>query len=159
MHIESTRFGTIEIRDDALIDFPDGLIGLTGRRYALLVQSEDSPFHWLHSADDPGLALPVTNPWLFFADYDIRVSDEDVRQLGLGAPEEADIFCVVRAGEQLEDFMVNLAAPIVIHAAKAIGRQILNDAHGYAVRQHLFAEVELADVRPAAPVSVAAVPG
>ena len=35
MQIESTRFGRVDIADDAVINFPDGLIGLPGTRYAL----------------------------------------------------------------------------------------------------------------------------
>ena len=31
---ESSRFGTIEIAADAVIEFPSGLIGLGGSRYA-----------------------------------------------------------------------------------------------------------------------------
>src|SRR5437667_11937007 len=104
MQIESTRFGTIEIRDDAVLTFPDGLIGLPGTRYALIAQSEGTAFYWLHSVDDPAIALPVTNPWLFFAEYEVRVPSEDQDKLGLEHPEHADIFCVVRAAEHIEDF-------------------------------------------------------
>ena len=83
MQIESTRFGTIDIRDDAVITFPDGLIGLPGTRYALIAQSDETAFYWLHSVDDPAIALPVTNPWLFFGDYEVRVADEDAGKLDL----------------------------------------------------------------------------
>ena len=104
MQIESTRFGTIEIRDDAVITFPDGLIGLPGTRWALLAQSESAAFYWLHSIDDPAIALPVTNPWLFFSDYEVSVPDEDAGLLNLASADQADIFCVVRASDRIEDF-------------------------------------------------------
>jgi len=157
MHIESTRFGTIELSDDAVLEFRDGLIGLPGKRWALIAQSDDTPFYWLHSVDDPSLALPVTSPWLFFPDYEARVADDDAAALELDGPEEASIFCVVRAASRLEDFTVNLLAPVVIHAAKRLGRQVINEAGGYSVRAPLFAEVELQQVEPASPgVPVAA---
>jgi flagellar assembly factor FliW len=157
MQIDSTRFGRIEIREDAVLEFPDGLIGLPGTRYALIAQTEDSPFYWLHSVDDPDLALPVTNPWLFFGDYEARVSDDDAAALGLEGPEQATIFCVVRASDKIEEFTVNLLAPVVLHAARRIGRQVINEAGGYRVREPLFAEVELNAVEPASPgVPVAA---
>jgi len=157
MHIDSTRFGRIEIREDAVLEFPEGLVGLPGTQYALIAQSEDSPFYWLHSLEDPDLALPVTSPWLFFTDYEARVSDDDAAALGLEGPEEASIFCVVRAAERPEDFTANLLAPVVVHAARRIGRQIINEAGGYRVREPLFAEVELNAVEPASPgVPVAA---
>ena len=34
--LKSTRFGDVEISDDALVEFPNGLIGLRGTRYALV---------------------------------------------------------------------------------------------------------------------------
>jgi flagellar assembly factor FliW len=36
MTFESSRFGTLEIATDEVIEFPAGLIGLGGARYALL---------------------------------------------------------------------------------------------------------------------------
>ena len=148
MQIDSTRFGAIEIRDDAVLTFPDGIIGLPGARWVLLAQSEGSAFLWLHSVDDPSIALPVTSPWLFFSDYEVEVSDEDAARLGLEHAEQAEIFCVVRATEQLEDFTVNLRGPIVVHVEQRVGRQVINTAADYNVRQPLFAQVELSEVRP-----------
>jgi flagellar assembly factor FliW len=157
MIIDSTRFGPTEIREEAVLTFRDGLIGLPGTRWALIAQTESSPFYWLHSLDDPGLALPVTNPWLFFNEYEMRVSDEDARALELDGPEAATIFCVVRAAPALEDFSVNLLAPVVLNAARRVGRQVMNELGGYRVRQPLFAEVDLQQVEPASPgVPVAA---
>jgi flagellar assembly factor FliW len=147
MQIDSTRFGTLEVRDDTVLSFPDGLIGLPGRRYALLAQSEQTPFYWLHSVDRPDVAVPVTMPWLFFADYEVRVPDEDAAQLQLGEPGSAEIFCVVRAAPALEDFTINLAGPVLVNSERRIGRQIINGAGGYAVRQPLFSEVELNEAR------------
>ena len=34
-------------------------------------------FVWLHSVDDPAIAIPLTNPWKFFADYAVELSDSD----------------------------------------------------------------------------------
>jgi flagellar assembly factor FliW len=159
MHIKSTRFGDIEIRDDAVIEFSDGLIGLPGTRWALIAPTESSVFFWLHSVDEPSLALPVTMPWLFFGGYEVQVSDEDAARLELENPEQADIFIVVRAGEELEDFTANLCGPIVIHGARRLGRQIINEVSGYAVRQPLFSEVDLASVPPANPAAPMAATG
>ena len=85
------------------------------------------------------------------------MSDEDAARLELSDPADADILCVVRASEHLEDFSANLVAPVVLHTNKRLGRQIINDAHGYAVREPLFGEVELGDVQATTPrVPVAA---
>jgi flagellar assembly factor FliW len=157
MHIESTRFGRVDVRDDSVITFPKGLIGLPGIRYVLLAQDEGSAFYWLHSVDDPAIALPVANPWLFFADYEVEVSDEDVRTVGLSGAADADIFCVVRAAERLDDFTINLRGPLVMNGQTRVAVQTINEAGDYQVRQPLFAAADAASAAPSTPaVPVAA---
>src|ERR1051326_3005354 len=111
MQIPSTRFGTLEVRDDALLQFPDGLIGLPGTGWALIARREGSPFMWLHSTEHAELALPVTNPWLFFPEYEVKVSDADAQRLELAGAEDAFILCVVRATASPGDTTINLASP------------------------------------------------
>jgi len=149
MLCESTRFGSFEIPDEDVLVFADELAGLPGTRYALIGKAEQLPFVWLHSTERAELAVPVTDPWLFVPDYDVRVPDEDVQRLGLTSPEDAEIYCVVRAVGEVEDHSINLAAPIVIHAARRLGRQIINAAGRYPVRHPLFSEVELNEVQRA----------
>ena len=76
--IESPRFGRVEIDPDTVIEFPEGLIGLGGSRYALLTSDPDSPLMWLHCVDDPSLSLPVAEPQLP-AQLALG-SDDDIRQ-------------------------------------------------------------------------------
>ncbi|MFN8224940.1 MAG: flagellar assembly protein FliW [Gaiellales bacterium] len=147
MLLESTRFGEIEVDDTDVLTLPDGLIGLPGTTYTLLTIGEDSPFRWLHSVDDPELALPVSSPWSFFSDYEVRVPDDDVASLGLEDAGAAEILCVVRAAEELENFTINLAAPIVIHRGRGVARQVINEVIGYDVRQPLLSEAQLTELR------------
>ena len=142
--IDSTRFGTIEIQDEAVIQFPNGLIGLTGKRYALVAREENGAFQWLHSLDDPSLAIPVTNPFVFFQSYEVEISSAEADRIGISEPEQADVYVTVRAGEQLEDFRANLRAPILITAGR--GYQVINEASDAPVRAPLFDQVALEQV-------------
>jgi flagellar assembly factor FliW len=135
--LESTRFGTLEIPHEAVVEFPNGLIGLGGRRYALLARSEDATFVWLHSLEDPDLALPLTNPWRFFTSYEVELGDDEAERIGVGDTDAA-VYVTVRAGEVLEDFSANLRAPILI--AQGAGHQVINQAPDAPVRAPLFAE-------------------
>jgi len=134
--IDSTRFGTIEIPSHAVVEFPTGLIGLGGSRYVLIARDENSPFVWLHSVDDPSLAVAVTNPFQFFPEYGVELSDAEAERLGITDPAEADVYVTVRAAEVLEDFTVNLRAPILI--SKGRGFQVINEAEAAPVRAPLF---------------------
>jgi flagellar assembly factor FliW len=141
--IDSTRFGALDIPDDAVIEFPNGLIGLGGTRYTLIAREESAPFLWLHSIDDPSLAIPVTNPWNFFASYEVEVSDSEAERIGVTDPAQAEVLVTVRAGESLDDFRANLRAPILIAGGR--GHQVINEATGTSVRAPLFAEVAEAE--------------
>jgi flagellar assembly factor FliW len=136
--IDSSRFGTLEIPSEDVIDFPAGLIGLGGRRFALVANDGDSAFSWLHSIDDPTLALPVTNPWHFFSDYAVDLSDEAAAPITADAADVA-VFVTVRAGAELSDFYANLRAPILI--AEGQGHQVINESTDAPVRAALFPPV------------------
>ena len=141
--IDSTRFGSLDIPDDAVLEFPNGLIGLGGTRYTLIAREESAPFLWLHSIDDPSLAIPVTTPWQFFAQFAVEISDSEAERIGVTDPSEAEVLVTVRAGESLDDFRANLRAPILISGGR--GHQVINEADGTSVRAPLFAEVAEAE--------------
>lgn len=130
--IDSTRFGRIEVAEGSEIAFPDGLVGLDSRRFALIARAPDDAFVWLHSLEDPALALPLADPHRFFSAFALEPA----------APAGAAVYVTVRAAERPEDFTANLRAPIVI--ADGVGRQVLNEADGAALRAPLLAELAAA---------------
>ncbi len=131
----SSRFGTLEVDESSVIEFPSGLIGLPGRRWALVPAGPESPFQWLHSLEQEDLALPVTSPWEFFADYSVQLSDADTERVGSEDPEAVAVLVTVRATPELSDFSANLRAPIVIHGGR--GHQLINEASDAPVRASL----------------------
>ena len=135
--MESSRFGTLEIADESVIEFPAGLIGLGGHRYALLARTEDAAFQWLHALDEPDVALPVTDPFTFFPGFEVRLSDDEAARIGITDPDRADVLVIVRAAEELQHFSVNLLAPILI--ADGTGFQVINEAPDAPVRAPLLA--------------------
>jgi flagellar assembly factor FliW len=130
--IDSTRFGRIEVASDSEIAFPDGLAGFDSCRFTLIAREQDDAFVWLHSLDDPALALPLADPGRFFSAFAIEPAQ----------PADAAIYVTVRAAERPEDFTANLRAPIVI--ADGIGRQVINETPGADLRAPLFAELAAA---------------
>ncbi len=125
LSFESTRFGTVEVDPSAVVEFPEGLIGLGGSRFAL-VGEDDEAIVWLHAVDDPDLAVPVADPWVFFEDYAVDVPDEAAERLGIADPSQARVLVVVRVGPTAEECFANLKAPILLIDGK--GHQVLNEA-------------------------------
>ena len=122
---DSSRFGTVEVDEGAVIEFPNGLIGLGGARYALVGEPEDA-IVWLHSVEDPDLAVPVAKPWTFFPDYAIDLPDEEAERIGVSDPGDAEVLVVVRVGATPQECFANLKAPVLVANGK--GHQVLNEA-------------------------------
>ncbi len=132
MHVDTTRFGSIEASQDDLVVFPDGIPGFAGRREMIVIaggdllgldaHSEHPSLYWLQDVHDPDLAFLTTVPWSAYPDYDIEIdafADADVEDLCILA-----IVTVRRDGERAV-LTANLLAPIVIDQARRIGKQVI----------------------------------
>ena len=137
--VNSSRFGEFEVPGEAVIEFPAGLIGIGGRRFALLTREESGAFKWLQEVEDAELAVPVTDPFAFFPDYEVRISDAEAARIGIADAADADVLAIVRAAERLEDFCANLLAPILVSGG--VGHQVINEAPEAPVRAPLLAEM------------------
>ena len=113
----NTRFGDLEVPEDTIVELPEGLIGIPGRRYAVL-SLDDGPFRWLQSLEDPAFALPVCDPRAFFGDVTVEIGDHDRERMGLDEDTDAVVWTTVRATPEGEWF-ANLRAPLVLVGTRA----------------------------------------
>jgi flagellar assembly factor FliW len=137
--VESARFGSVEIAPESIVEFPDGLIGLGGHRFALINTGAPSPFVWLQSLENPALALPVTNPHRFFNAFSVELNEGEAERIGLDDGAPADVYVTVTASAEIAEFTANLKAPILIRDGRA--HQVINQAEGVSVRTPLFPDV------------------
>ena len=60
------------VDDERIMSLPSGLLGFPNQnRFALIQTGTENYFFWLQSLDDPNLAFVVTDPTIFFKDYDV----------------------------------------------------------------------------------------
>ena len=142
MKIFTTRFGEIEVPDDRVMVIPDGILGFPGEtRYVLLEHdSEGTPFKWLQSVDNPGLAFIVIDPHLVVEDYRVEFSDDVTALLGARepGPQLATMSIIHIPREDPIGMTVNLRAPIVVNVEKRTGAQIILPNENYPIRHRLF---------------------
>jgi flagellar assembly factor FliW len=134
--VNSSRFGELEVPGEALIEFPDGMIGVGGDRFALLTREESGAFKWLQETSQADLALPVTDPFQFFPDYEVVVSDDEAERIGITDPATAEVLVVVRAADDSGEVSANLLAPILV--AAGVGHQVMNEAGWAPLREPLL---------------------
>jgi flagellar assembly factor FliW len=133
---QSIRFGSIEIPAEDVIEFPLGLIGLGGLRYALIDRNPGTGFLWLHCVDDEALALPVVKPEQFFSTFTLDIAPEDRERTGIQDTDGVEVYVTVRATPNPLDITANLRAPLVIRDGH--GYQVINVSEDASLQAPLF---------------------
>ncbi|MBE3587708.1 MAG: flagellar assembly protein FliW [Thermoanaerobacteraceae bacterium] len=130
----------MQIGQGKTLTFPAGLPGLPAEltEFELVAVAEDSPFFFLQSLQDENTGFILVNPFAFFPNYEFDLPEEDARALGIKAPEEAAVFCIVNASRGLASATVNLLAPVVVNAATGTARQVVLVDGRYSIRHPLF---------------------
>ncbi len=126
MKIQTARFGSMEVTEEHLIHFRDGMIGFSTLKNYVLVESPSMPLVlWLQSTERPGVAFPLIEPWFFKRDYKVTLSDADKVSIKLEEGDRTKIFDVLTIPEDMTKMTVNLKAPIVINLDKSAASQVI----------------------------------
>lgn len=125
-------FGTIDVADDKIITMERGMIGFPNLTHFALIfdeEKKDKKFKimWLQSMDDGDVAFPVADPIQIKEDYKPLVNEEIIAPLGEMNEENTYILVTVTVPKKVEDFSVNLKAPIVINMDTNKGAQIITE--------------------------------
>jgi len=142
MHIQTTRFGELELEEGRLIQFPEGMIGFPDdKAFVLLEHRPGSPFMWLQSTETPELAFVIVNPLLIRSDYLESLPPQE-RELVTGKKGQVPLlFAVVTipSGDPRK-MTVNLLGPVVIDVQAKTGRQVILANSGYRTQHPVLQE-------------------
>ena len=145
MILNTSGFGEVEIEEDKIIRFSQGIPGFAdSKRYIILdhPNGPDVPFKCLHSVDDADLAFVITDPLLFNCDYNPDIDEDDLKELDITSPDNRGMIVIVTIphGEP-EKMTANLQGPILINLATREAKQILLVSDDYPIRYPLFQNI------------------
>jgi flagellar assembly factor FliW len=137
--LTGTRFGAVEFVELDVLTIHEGLIGFpTLTQFLLLAHGEQSPFQWLQSVDEPGIAFLVVDPVSFVPDYAPEIDDVQAEALALSESTPRLLRTTARLiGQPVEELSLNLAAPIVLNLEQRIGKQVVLDNEAYNIRHRV----------------------
>jgi len=134
-----TKFGEMEIEEQDIIRFPLGLPGFEHlRRFALQSPADLEPFRFFVPLDNPDISFIVTDPFLFFPDYEFDLDDMSKTEIEVTEESRLTVVVIVNVRDQIENATVNLAAPVVINDGKRLGKQVILSSSRYTTRHRLF---------------------
>jgi len=127
--IKNTRFGTIEVADDTVISFGNGLLGFPDEKQFVLVE-RNGDLGYLQSVNTPWLAFAVMDAALLAPAYPVPSGAKIAKDAGLAGDATAMLLMVVN-DEQQERLDINLLAPLVVDVDTRTGAQVLLDPQRY----------------------------
>lgn len=142
MNINTKAFGDIEIAEDKVITFENGIIGFPELKRFTLLHDEDrgtgAGIRFLQSIDEPGFAMPVMDPLIVKPDYDPEVEDEFLTCLGSITEENILVLVTVAVPSDLTQMSVNLQGPIIINVEERRACQLIVENDGYPVKFPIY---------------------
>lgn len=124
MRIETQRFGALQVEEQELFLFPQGLIGLETLRQWMLVPDPENPaVAWLQSASRGDRALAMISPRVFVPDYRIQIPAHSLGALQLRSDHRTYVLTTLsgRPG----GMTTNLRAPVLINLDRRLGCQVV----------------------------------
>mgnify|MGYP001101258832 FL=1 len=142
MKINTKIFGEIDIAEDKIILFENGIVGFPElKRFALLHDEEkgtDVGIRFLHSLDEPGFAMPVMDPLVVKPDYDPEVDDELLAAAGHVTMDNILVLVTVTIPGDLTKMSVNLQGPFVINVEENKACQVIVEKGTYPVKFPIY---------------------
>lgn len=143
MKVKTYLFGEIDINEDKIITFPNGLIGefFEGKTKFTLIHEDDQnphnfPTYTLQSIEDGEYALQIVDPTMFGFHYELELTDEEEKILKNPKSEDVVFMQTVYRLPQSEGqtpikkvkgsgLATNLRAPLIINVKERVGIQKL----------------------------------
>lgn len=139
MKFISKVHGEMQYEKSNIIIFNKGIPGFNElKKFILLDLQEYEPFKLLQSLENDEISLIVTSPYEFFNEYEIKLSEETIKNLKIDSSEQVMILTTVTLNSDVKKITTNLQGPIVINTSNNFGEQIVLDNSEYKVKSPLI---------------------
>ncbi|MCK6258677.1 flagellar assembly protein FliW [Fictibacillus sp. KIGAM418] len=137
MKIESKFHGLLEIQQEDIITFENGIPGFEEEKKFIIMPFEDTPFNILQSVITNELAFITTDPFLFFKDYEFTLSENVIEALKVEQREDLFLLAIITLQDSIESSTANLQAPVIINKKTNTGKQVVLHDENYTTKHSL----------------------
>ncbi|MBI4620085.1 MAG: flagellar assembly protein FliW [Desulfobacterales bacterium] len=123
VRFETPRFGILEVGEEKIITFPEGLLGFPDIRHYILMDYKDTPLKWLQAVDNPDVAFIVAGSSMLSLDYSRELNAATRQCLQLENDEDLAILVILRV--EGEKVIANSQGPILLNASRMRGMQVV----------------------------------
>lgn len=140
MELQTSRFGQLKVLEDEIYTFSNGIPGFEDQTaFVVIAPEEDQPFSYLQSTTDENLNFVITDPFLFYPEYDFEIPESAVVDLGITSIEQVMVRSIISIRERLDTATINLIAPVVFNLDNRTAKQVVLGRTTYLTKHLLFA--------------------
>jgi len=115
MEVLTKTNGIVQVQDDKILTFEEGLFGFEDYKKFALIDSEYEPFIWLQSIENQNLAFLIIDPFLVCSSYEADIDDSSLAKIGVTKPEDVVIMTIVTVPQDGSAITANFQGPLVIN--------------------------------------------
>ncbi len=137
MFVETTYLGKVEVQADDILTFANGIPGFKDEKEYVLLPFGKEGFFLLQSAVTKHHAFICVNPFIFWANYEIRLDDQSIEQLNLSNETDVALFVLLTIEQPFTLSTANLKAPIVTNTKNGKAKQLMLQTSHYSAKTPL----------------------
>jgi flagellar assembly factor FliW len=140
MKITTTRFAEIDVAEENIITFNQGLLGFDdARQFVILPNPGGGPLEWLQSLEHSDLAFVLCDPQMVVTEYQLNVQLPELAAIEVDDLATAMVKVIVRVPPVPDKPTANLMGPLFFNTVKKLGMQYVVNNSKWSCRHEIGA--------------------
>jgi flagellar assembly factor FliW len=137
MRIETKFQDVLEVHESDILTFGQGLPGFEDEKKFIMLPIEDTGLSLLQSIQTKELAFIITDPFLFFKEYDFELSAVEREILDIKDEKDVNVQVIITVADPYEKSTANLQAPVILNIGNNKCKQIILSDGKYKTKHFL----------------------
>lgn len=139
MKLMTSNFGEIEVDQNQVITFEDGLPGFENlKQFTIIYDEENGLFSFMQSLEEDNICFTLINSLDIIKNYSFEVDDQLIAGLGPMGDKGLALYSIVVIPDNFENITANLLAPIIINMDTMKGMQVILNEENYQVKHPIY---------------------
>ena len=135
LSIRSELLGEMEVPEESLFHFPEGLFGFEDAHGFVLLPAEREGLYWLQSQEFSALTFLMADPFAFVQGFSVDLPDSELAAVEPADAADLAVLAIVTLPRTAEECpTINLQGPVALNVRMRVGKQLVVQDSEYDVR-------------------------
>ncbi len=142
MEVQTREFGVIEVEEDAVYQFPNGVYGFEEEHQFAIFSREIEGYTFLYLQSTASLfpCFMVFEPWDMHDHYEPKLSQDDLSECQVEHLDDLIFLVIATVPANIQELSINIKSPIVLNPKTRKAKQVIVQNPDYGVRYYPFLE-------------------